>query len=134
MSNELRRTATITLIIGVVVALIVIAGYVVATDDGNAEEMIYGFGIAGVVLFIAFLIHDLLKGFAELIDNTAQQAQYSREILAELCKGKEKLPDVKKFPCENRESKATDSACDDEKIACPACGMIQRKNRSVCWK
>ena len=128
MSKELRKTAVAMLIIGVVAALIVV--FVVIAEDAN---VFLGIGIAAGIFIIASLIYDLLKGFAELIDNTAQQAQYSKEILAELRKENGEFAVANGTPCENQERKETDSTCDDETIACPVCGKIQKRSRTVCW-
>ena len=129
MSKELRKTAVAMLVIGVVAALIVV--FVMIAEDAN---VFLGIGIAAGIFIIASLIYDLLKGFAELIDNTAQQAQYSKEILAELRKENGEFAVANGTPCENQERKETDLTCEDEKISCPACGMIQKKKRTVCWK
>ena len=153
MSKELRLTARVIVTVGVVAALFVIAVGIMTTNDENAEAMILYFGIAGVVLFSAFLIHDLLKGFAELLERSANQETYLKTICEELQR-KEAVPHQTARPAAPAAAAKVKAATTDgtgtaepllvaesearhveqQKEICSACGEIQRAGRNVCWK
>ena len=125
MANLIRMTAKVMLAICLLAAVI----FFLTLGFGIGLIAATGSAVSGWLTFI------LLMGFAEMIDNTAVQAQYSRDMLAMMFRQSSKEHAAEKSaPAGHREREAADSACDDEEIACPACGMIQKKNRSVCWK
>ncbi|MBQ3485623.1 MAG: hypothetical protein IJA77_09045 [Clostridia bacterium] len=156
MSKELRQTAKTIVIIGVAAAVItIIAGIAITVTNESSWAALCGFCIAGGVLFVAFLISDLLKGFAELLERSAAQEAYLKTICEEL-QGKDTTPpqpvspavpveDVKvKVKTAATEATGTAEAllvaddgagpADLQMEICSACGKIQRAGRNVCWK
>ena len=124
MAGLIRLTAKVLLVICLLAAVVFLCVF----EIGIGLSVATASAVAGWLTFI------LLMGFSEMIDNTAVQAQYSREMLAMFRRGHREPAEMRNPSDDRQERKVTDSACDDEEIACPACGMMQKKNRSVCWK
>lgn len=154
MSKELRQTAKIIVVMGAVAAVItIIGGIAITANDESSGAALYGFCIAAGVLLVAFLVSDLLKGFAELLERSAAQEAYLKTI-CEVLQGKDTTPPQPVSPAVPVEdvkvkaatTEATGTAkallvaddgagpADLQKEICSACGEIQRAGRNVCWK
>ena len=146
MSEKIRVTAGSLLGISFLAAVFILIG-MWEWDSGIACGAAVGTVVAG------WLIYILLTGYAEIIDNTAEQARCGKELLKVLSSDKaEPSPKTTAYGQANRvENTApvmpvrtatpllkaddeSDSVYGDRVIECPECGMVQKKNRNVCWK
>ena len=102
----------------------------------------------------AWLSTLVLYAFGELVDKTSQNEENSRRILAILKNQKNSNPQpvtttgsrpqikpasnpVESFlakPDKFSEEEPVEAAILDDQKICPVCGMVQKADRSVCWK
>ena len=146
MAVKIRAAAMMVMSLCFLAALILV---LVFAEDALAV----GLGLAASSIVAGWLTYIMLTGFAELLERAATQEAYLKLIHEEL---KVKAATPSKVPAKAEPSVATKAqtaaqkgtnvaetlldtesrqALEEHQLeSCPACGMVQRAGRNVCWK
>lgn len=147
-AQDIKKIADILFVVFVIASIV--AAVICAVACGVTNEDLIAVGIVGGVfviavgIFVAWALKTLIRGFGELVENSAvirentapAKAQEAPKAAAPITPAEQVIP-TQAPDTQPDQPEATDPVrpimAGSNSIKCPRCGAVQRKGRSKCW-